>query len=288
MENMNEIRQHIRAVTQTKKITNAMHLVSSARMKKVMHHVEYNRRYLSHVHSAMNHILASPGEVTHPYLQDRGQKRSTYVVISGDKGLVGSYNADVLHFALRHIRKHKDCHVVAVGITAAQFFKKNGIVPDIEVIGASQDPSLYNARHMTQDLFRLYDSGLTDNVYIIYTQFVSSIKWMPHMEQLLPVPTDEEALKTITSTEMIYHPSPEEMLNLLIPQYTMGILFGALVQSYASEHCARMNAMRSASNNADELLGQLQTQLNMARQSAITQELSEITGAAMALDTTEV
>lgn len=283
MQNTGEIRSHIRAVEQTRKITNAMYLVSSARMKKVMPHVDYNRRYFRRAQSAMQHILASGGEIEHPYLLDRGSENTTFIVIAGDKGMVGSYNEDVLKFAAQRIKAHPGCHVIAVGISATQYFRHEGIQTDVEIIGASQDPSLHHARRMTNDLFSLYDRKLTDRVYIIYTQFVSTVKWHPYIRRLLPLPSEEWTAQA-RPEEMIYHPSPQEMFNLLVPQYTIGIVFGALVNSYAAEHCARMNAMQSATRNADELIDRLRAQYNLARQAAITREITEITGAAQALE----
>ncbi len=284
MQDMNEIRHHIRAVEQTRKITSAMHLVSSARMKKVMPHVEYNKRYFQRVRSAMQHILAATEGFQHPYLNDRGSERNTYIVIAGDKGLAGSYNSDVLRFAREHFTSGDNNHLIAVGITAAQYFRKQGIMPDIEIIGVSQDPSLYHARHMTQDIFRFYDEGITDRVFVVFTEFINSVNHRPVIQRLLPVEPGElvEELRAEHRTNMIYHPSPEGMFDLLVPQYTIGILFGALLHGYASEHSARMNAMQNATRNADELLKKLHMSYNMARQNAITQEITEITGTAQA------
>ncbi len=284
MQNMNEIKQHIRAIEQTRKITNAMHLVPSSRMKRVMPHVEYNRTYFDRVQAAMRDIVTSSEGFDHPYLRDRGDKNVTYIVISGDKGMAGAYNANILNFAWEHMQKHENRHLITLGVTASQYFKKKGVLPDIEIFGASQDPSLYRARHMAQDIFYFYDEGLTDRVYVVYTAFFGTAKWYPRIRQLLPIQMGEYGeLLSKHVTPMIYHPSKEEVFHLLVPQYTIGILFGALVQAYASEHCARMNAMQNATQNADDMLKKLHTQYNMSRQSAITQEITEIVGGANAM-----
>lgn len=286
MQNLNEIRHHIRAIEQTRKITNAMHLVSTARMKRVMPHVEYNRLYFSRVQAAMQDILSSGDGLEHPYLAEPGGARTTYIVISGDKGMAGGYNSSLLNFAWERIQSssEKDRHLIAAGITASRFFKSKGVIPDTEVYGVSQDPSLLNARHMTQDIFKLYDQGQADQVFVIYTAFFGTAKFYPRIRRLLPIQMSSYPLPLSShASPMIYHPSPEEVFRLLVPQYTIGILFGALVQSYASEHCARMNAMQSATENADKMLKRLRIQYNMARQAAITQELSELVGAFEAL-----
>lgn len=281
MRSMNEIRHHIRAVEQTRKITNAMNLISSVRIKKIMPQVEYNRRYLIHVQSAMNHVLASSEDFDHIYLRDRGDKHTTYIVIAGDKGMVGSYNSDILKYAMTHMDLTKDHHLITLGIEASRFFMKQGIQPDREIAGASQDPSLIYARHLQQDIFRMYDEHKTDRVYVIYMSFINSVRYEPKIIRLLPVVTDD-IQGTNPDVGMVFHPTAEDVFHYLVPQYAIGILYGALMQAYASEHCARMNSMDNATRNADELLKGLRTSYNIARQAAITQEITEITGAALA------
>jgi len=281
MQNIIEIRRHIRSVEQTRKLTNAMHLISSARMRKLLPAFEYNSLYQNHIEASMHDILQSTPDYDLPYLRDRGAEHKTYIVIAGDKGMVGSYNNDIQKFAWPYVSSADKSFLIVMGITASRFFIRKGIHPDLEIYGASQDPSLENARHLTQDIFRLYDSHRIDQVYLIYTEFVSSVKWYPTVCQLLPLQVDtfrERGRKE----NMIYHPSPREMFRLLMPQYTLSLIYGALMKSYASELCARMNSMQEATRNADELLGRLKTSYNIARQAAITQEITEIMGSARA------
>ena len=176
MQNTNEIRAHIAAVKQTRKITNAMHLVASSRLKKVMSHIEYNNAYFSRVQATMKDILQSSESVTHQYLTGRGGDRRTYIVVAGDKGLAGAYNASVLNLAYETIsqrKEKKETYLLTVGLVATEFFKARGMQPDIETTGAVQDPSLSNARKLAFDIFDLYDDDLTDEVYIIYTSFAA-------------------------------------------------------------------------------------------------------------------
>lgn len=281
MQNINEIRHHIRAVQQTRKLTNAMHLVSSARMRRIMPAVEHNRLYQSHLESTMNDILESSETYDLPYLRDRGDVRKTYIVIAGDKGMVGSYNNDVLKFAQPYIEDGDHSSLITLGMMASRFFSRLGHQPDIEIYGASQDPSLENTRHITQDIFRLYDSRDIDQVYIIYTEFVNTAKWYPCVRRLLPL--DVTRFNDIQKKEaMIYHPSPEQVFRRLTPQYILSSIYDALMKSYASELCARMSSMQESTRNADGLIKKLTIRYNMARQAAITQEITEIMGSAMA------
>ncbi len=287
MQTVSDIKRHIRAVEQTRKLTNAMHLIASARMRKLMPAVAYNHTYMSHLESAMHHILEDTDTFDLPYLRDRGTAHKTFIVMAGDKGMVGAYNEDVCKFALQEIRQAESAYLVTVGLAGTQFFLKNGMQPDVEIAGATEDPSLDNARHMTQDMFRLYDQRVVDRVYVIYTDYISAVRRAPVMRQLLPIDVSE--FKNVRQKEeMIYHPSPEATFRLLVPQYTLSVLYGALMKSGASELAARMNAMDSATRNADEILGKLSAQFNLARQAAITQEITELMGSAMAQTAREV
>ncbi len=262
-----------------------MNLISSARMKKVMHHIEYNQLYFTSVQSAMKDILLSPHKVEHPYLKKRRSGKKLFAVVAGDKGMAGSYNSEILEFAYNIIKRQKQCQVVTIGIIASEFFKSKGIPIEGEVFGMSQDPSLYNARKLAYDIIDRYDVSDTDEVYIIYTSFNNKMISKPSVRRLLPIMIND--FKDIEPTEpeheIIYVPSADEVFGELVPQYLVGMIFGAVVQAYAGEHYARMNAMQSATRNADELLKKLKLQYNMARQAAITQEIAEITGATAAL-----
>jgi len=286
MQSMNEIRHHMRAIEQTRKITNAMYLISSARTRKIMPQMEYNRMYLDHVQAAMDQILKSSESFDHVYFREREGARNLYIVLAGDKGMAGSFNSEVLKFALPYVTDGEENGLFTLGVMAGLFFRKRGVQPDAEIVGVSQEPSLDNARHIVQDIFRLYDEERVDRVYVIFTRFVNSALTIPCIRRLLPL--DIGDIKGSESDrDMIYHPSAEEMFSLLVPQYTIGVMYNAFMQSYVSEHCARMNAMQGATRNADELIKKLRSQYNAARQAAITQEITEITGAARALGNME-
>lgn len=282
MANTAEIRRHIAAVKQTRTITNAMHLVASSRMRRVLTHIESNHAYFVRVQSAMKDIMQSPHNVTHPYLTMREGSRRTYIVVAADKGMAGPYNLNILTFAEQEMERHPDTQLITVGIVASEYFRSHGNPPDIEITGMIQDPSLHNARTLAFDVLDLYDNNLTDEVHIIYTSFYGSTKGRPVMRRLLPLLLDDYADVEVSEPahEILYLPSAQEVFTRLAPQYIIGMSFGMLVQSYASEHFARMSAMQSATKSADDMLKQLKQEYNMARQAAITQEITEIAAAA--------
>jgi len=282
MQSPNEIRHHITAIEQTRKITGAMEMISSNRMKQVMHHIEHNRRYFTYMRRTMKEILTSSQGVSHPFLIERQSKRGTYVVISGDKGLCGSHNSSVLNFALAHIDATSGSYLITLGHTAEAFFHSRGMTPDINYLGIVQDPTLSRAREVAVELTKMYEDGLTDEIRVVYTSYYGETKGKPVDIRLLPIKLydyddvrDAEALD-----EILYHPSAQTVLDMMVPQYIIGFVFGVMVQAYASEHFARMTAMHSATTNAQEMIGGLRTKYNLARQSAITNEIAEITGGA--------
>lgn len=290
MQNTHEIKRHIDAVRQTRKITGAMELISSARLKKILKHMEYNGVYLSRVQSAMKDILTSPHPVEHPYLKTGTGKKRLYIVIAGDKGMVGSYNSAILHFAYDEIQKCREsCMLFTIGIVAGDFFRSKGLPPDFEMPGLSQNPSLYNARQLMETVVDLYDRHEARSVYVIYTNFSKGSSAKPSLRRVLPIRISDYTDIQLNEPEheIVYSPSANEVFERLVPQYLVGILFSALIQSYASEHFARRNAMHQATENADELIKQLQLQYNTARQTAITQEIAEISGAAEILKNRE-
>jgi len=282
MQKANEIREHISAIEQTRKITGAMEMISSNRMRQVMGHIEYNRMYFTYLRRTMKEILISSQDVSHPFLTDRERQHRTYVVISGDKGFCGAHNSTVLNFALERIKAYPGCGLITMGNTAEAFFHSHDIFPDICLLGIVQDPTLARAREVARELTNLFENEATDEVYVIYTSFYGDTKRHPVEAHLLPVlPYDYGDIRDAQVLgQIMYLPSAQVVLDLMVPQFVVGLLFGIMVQAYASEHFARMTAMRSATSNAKEMIDKLNTQYNLARQSAITNELAEIADAA--------
>ena len=283
MQSVSEIRHHIGAVTQTRKITKAMKMISTARMKKFASHIPYNIGYFEKMQSIMKDILQSSQGIEHPYLGTHRGPRRTYLVIAGDKDMAGSYNSSVLNMAYHEICQYPDSHLVTVGVIATHFFRKRGMEPEFEAAGMAQNPSLHNAANLAFPLMEFFDMNETDEIYLISTLFEGSdgkVINQPRIRRLLPIRlTDYSRFEAQNSlTDVIYSPSPQELFDKLVPQFIISRIFDALVQSYAGEHYARMKAMESATKNADDLLDHLSLDLNMARQGQITQEIAEISG----------
>jgi F-type H+-transporting ATPase subunit gamma len=286
MANPNEIRHRIAAVEQTRKITGAMEMVSSNRMRRVMGHIEYNRQYFEHIRKMMRELLSATHDLSHPYLHERPEGRRTYIVMSGDKGLCGSYNAAVLEYMDARLDEHPDSTLITIGNTAEEHYRRRGRVPDIAMLGIVQDPTLKTARRFAREIMRLYDENLTDEIHVVYTSFYGETKNKPVEVRLLPIYMEdyEDVSDAQALNELMFLTTPQAMFDQLVPQYVLGLAFGMMVQAYASEHYSRMNAMHNSTSNAQDMLKSLTTQYNLARQSAITNEIAEITGASEILN----
>ena len=286
MAKTNEIRHRILAVEQTKKITGAMEMVSSNRMNHVMGHIEQNRIYFSNIRRTMKELLSSFHDIRHPYLDARPRHQTTFMVISGDKGLCGSHNSAVLKYAHSRLSETPGAALITLGNTAEEFFHTHGRVPDISMHGIVQDPTLEKSREVSASLTQMYEQELTDELRVIYTSFYGASKGKPVEFRLLPVILHDydDVRDAEVLSEILYHPSAQTILDILVPQYVIGLIFGVMVQAYASEHLARMNAMHSATTNATEILDTLRVHYNLARQSSITNEIAEIISAASTIN----
>lgn len=286
MQNIGDIRHRMRGISETRQITRAMYLISTAKMKKAMERFNRNSAYVREIRAAMTGLLRESAGIRHPFLDERSGNRAAMVVAASDKGLCGSYNHNVLNAAAEYIRATEQTMLYTVGYMAKTFFERRNIMVDVEFLYASQNPSLYYSRLIAEDLIDLFQRNLVDRVMVCYTRFYSPVSQEPTIIQLLPLAlpesVDVDRAKEYRDT-MIYHPDPGEVFDTLVPQYVIGMIYSALVQSSASEHSARMTAMDSATRNASEMLDKLRLQYNRARQFAITQEISEIVGGAQGI-----
>ena len=281
MVNMNEIKSRTRAVEQTRKITKAMHLISTVKMRRALLRYDKNATYMKKLRTTIKEILLHVGEINHPFLEEREGSRRAFLVIAGDKGLCGSYNANVLKLALKEIEVSSEKFIFTVGHMATQFFNRKNQMVDVEFLHTAQNPELENARQIADTFIDLYNQDMIDEVVLVYTEIESTVMQTPKMIKLLPLElgdfTDIDVELNFEG-EFSYEPNPKTVFNSMVPQYIIGILYAALVQSFASEQCARMQAMESSTENADDMLKKLNQEYRRARQNAVTQEMLEIMG----------
>ncbi len=291
MPSMSDIRFHIKSVKQTRQITNAMHLVSAARMRRALRGIEQNRLYFYRAVDAMQDILSHTVDTTHPYIKMREDaKKAAYIVVAGEKGLSGSYNHDVLSLADKSMARRDVAFVYTVGNVATAHFVRRGVTVNENFAHIAEDPTVNTARRMVTLLLEMYDKGEIDEVRIVFTRFVNSLVHEPTDTKLLPLELSDfvpDHAVPETRTEMLYDPSPLEVFEALVPQFMIGYIYGAMVNAYASENYSRMAAMENATRSADEMIEKLTQQYHSVRQLSITNELAEIVSAANAFDPEE-
>lgn len=288
MESIKEIRTHIDSVQQTLKITNAMYLISSSKLRKARRQLNDVQPYFEKVTRTISDILHRTEGVEHIYFDTRPGRphKVGYIVITGDKGLAGAYNHNVLRLVDERLQHESDPTLFLIGQAGRNYFHHRGVAVDGEFMYTAQDPTVYRAREIGETFIELFRKGHLDEVYVVYTEMVSPMAMEPKIIKLLPL--DREAFpwtprRSADGSErhvVTYVPSPNHVLNHIVPSYLKGLLFGALVESFCSEQNARMTAMDTATDNARTLLKELSLQYNRARQSAITQEITEIVGGA--------
>ncbi|MEF9863540.1 MAG: ATP synthase F1 subunit gamma [Christensenellaceae bacterium] len=281
MRSAADVNNSIKAISDTSQITKAMKLISTSKMQKAIQRYDANLLYFNRVRAALKDILVHSHDLHHTFLDAHTQGNPAYIVIAADKGLCGGYNHNVLNFAYDNMIKG-DKFIITIGQEARAFFERKGLPIDVEYLHISQNPTLYEARNLSSDLAKMYKENEMNEVYLIYTRYYSTVKQEPIKIKLLPVKLEEfkEIIAEVEyGAEMSYHPSPRQVFDILVPQYIIGVLYGALVQAFASENSARMIAMDSSSKNADDMLSKLNIELNRARQQSITREISEIVGA---------
>lgn len=276
--NMKDIRRRIKSVQSTMQITKAMELVASSKMRRAKERVEHTRNYFRALHDSFTQIAADSKTGDSIYLTERPVGRSLFVVIAGDRGLAGGYNANVLKLALQQM-EGKNPLIVAVGHKANEFFAKRGFEIAAKYINVAENLQIKETQEMVEAIIRDYRAKKIDEVFLCYTNFVSPMTQTAVCARLLPVSRKSNTVSTSAHKKSVlieYDPSPEVVLNAIIPEYLSGMLYGAIVESYASETAARRLAMESASDNANEMIGQLELSYNRARQANITQEITEI------------
>ena len=290
MANAKEIQDRMKSINDTLKITNAMYMISSSKLKKSKKMLSDTEPYFFTLQSEMSRILRHLPDIEDIYFKTNEEKKPEermvgYIVITADKGLAGFYNHNVLKLAEEHLKAHKNNKLFVLGELGRHYFEQRGIEIDKQFHYTVQNPTLNRARNIAEELLELYRKEELDEVYIIYTSMVNAIQEETQIRQLLPLKKASFNVKLpadIPMEELALKPSPEAVMDRIVPDYVVGFIYGALVESYSCEQNARMMAMEAATKSAKDMLHELDILYNRARQAAITQEITEVIAGAKA------
>lgn len=287
MASLQDIKGRIRSIDSTKKITSAMNLVATSKLNKSKEAALRTRPFFNKILSTMQSIGANAKGQGSPFLKANGCETKAFITLSGDKGLCGGYNSNICKLTMSHIEDKEKSHLIVVGKKGVDQFRSRGYDVSKVVTDISEAPTYMDAKEIATYVTDKFLKGEIGEVYLSYTVFKSTISQEPQMVRLLPL--DIQNIETTKSESnepsdlLVYEPSPEAVLGYVIPRYVADVIYGALCEASASENGARMTAMDSATENAQEIQDKLSIQYNRARQGAITQELTEIVAGVEAL-----
>lgn len=293
MANIKEIQDRMRSIQDTLKITNAMYMISTSKLKKSKKMLADTEPYFFALQSEMSRILRHLPEFEDIYFESDSavekkpeEKRVGYIVITADKGLAGSYNRNIMKAAYEHLQTHPNNKLFVLGELGRHYFEQQGVRIDKQFHYTVQNPSLNRARNISEELLQQYHEGKLDEIYIIYTAMVNAVAEEVEIKQLLPLKRADFAAMHIPvdapREELALVPSAEAVMDRIVPDYLVGFVYGALVEAFSCEQNARMMAMENATNSAKDMLHELDILYNRARQAAITQEITEVIAGAKA------
>lgn len=316
-ESLLELKKKIASIQKTGQITEAMRMVSGVKLNKTEKLDQEYTIYNDKVRATVSHLMSSQivnqlGKETNEYSEFSGQsnidyssffdlgtlaslvqprkeiKSTGYLVISGDRGLVGSYNSQVIKNMMSIFKdadaQNKDVKILAVGSVAAQFFKKQNLNVVYEYSGVSDVPTYNEVRDIVQTAVKMYLNGVYDELFVCYTHHVNTLTSAFRVESMLPISDIDINHKETMPKDYIIEPDIDSVLKTVLPQFAKSMIFGAILDAKTAEHASSMTAMQSASQNADDVVSVLKTKLNRARQAQITTEITEIIGGANALE----
>jgi F-type H+-transporting ATPase subunit gamma len=282
-----EIKTKIKSVQNTRKVTRALEMVSASKIRRAQDLMKGSRPYARLMRQMIGHIAKANTEYKHPFMIDRNDvKRVGYVVISTDRGLCGGLNSNMFRKMLIDIRawqeKGAEIDVICIGQKAAAYFRRLKVNMISSVTHLGEKPHVEQLIGVIKVALDAYANGKMDRLFLAYNDFINTMTQKSTIDQLLPLPPSDD-LETKHNWDYIYEPSAPELLDHVLTRYIESLVYQGVLENLASEHAARMVAMKSASDNATKLIGDLQLIYNKARQAAITQEISEIVGGAAAV-----
>ncbi len=282
-----EIKTKIKSVQNTRKVTRALEMVSASKIRKAQDRMKASRPYARAMKQVIGHLAQANSEYQHPFLVERKEiKRVGYIIVSSDRGLAGGLNNNLFRKTLGEVRQWQDkgaeVDVVTIGQKASAFFRRIKVDMLASVTHLGDRPQLEQLVGVVKVMLDVYSSGKVDRVYLVYNDFVNTMTQRAAFDQLLPLPASDTPI-TNHDWDYLYEPDAATVLEHVLTRYVESLVYQAVLENVASEHAARMVAMKSASDNATKLIGDLQLVYNKARQAAITQEISEIVGGAAAV-----
>lgn len=294
MASMRDIKRRRESIQSTGQITKAMKLVSTVKLQRAKSRAENSKPYFDHMYEAVTSMLRKSGNITHPYLTgntDTDTKKKAIIVITSNRGLAGGYNANIIKMVKNSGIKKEDAVIYAIGRKGKDSLQRLGYEIAKDYSEVINDPMFKDAVEIGSDVLDAFSKGEISEIYLAYTVFKNTVTQIPTFLKILPVDANTEETGTSSSPEdqvdqltmMNYEPEPDEALTLIIPKYINSLIYGGLVESLASENGARMQAMDSATNNASDMISDLELTYNRARQGSITQEITEIIAGANAI-----
>ncbi|HDL5698659.1 TPA: F0F1 ATP synthase subunit gamma [Mannheimia haemolytica] len=288
MAGAKEIRTKIASVRNTQKITKAMEMVAASKMRKTQERMAASRPYAESIRKVISHIAKGNIEYKHPFLTPRPVKKVGYLVVSTDRGLCGGLNINLFKTVLHELKEKDDqgvkSRLAVVGNKGISFFNPMGLEIKGHINGLGDTPAMEDLVGIVNGMVNSYREGEIDEVYVVYNRFVNTMSQKPTVQQLLPLPAlENDSLEQTGSWDYLYEPNPQALLDSLLVRYLESQVYQAVVDNLASEQAARMVAMKAATDNAGNLINELQLVYNKARQASITNELNEIVAGAAAI-----
>ena len=285
MASMRDIKRRRSSITSTQQITKAMKLVSTVKLQKAKGHAEDVSDYFNAMYRTVCSMLARVGSVDHPYLTEHEEGKRVIITITSNRGLAGGYNSNVVKLITGGDFDADDVDIFAIGHKGEELLSHRGYhigAADNDVMEA---PTYEDASRICKNLLSRYANGEIRELFLAYTHFKNTVVHVPTLLRLLPVAIDEDEVSQEANANLLmnFEPNEEEALSLIIPKYVTSLIYGALIEAVASENGARMQAMDSATSNAEDMISDLTLKYNRARQGSITQELTEIIAGAEAL-----
>jgi F-type H+-transporting ATPase subunit gamma len=278
----------MKSIRDTMKITNAMYMISSTKLNKAKRELEETEPFFYTLQSMVARIIRHVPDMEHRYFRQgkpEDVKSRGYLVVTADKGMAGAYNHNVLKLAEQELQKSENSSLLVIGEVGRQYFHTKKIPVDEEFLYTAQNPTMSRARVITGKILEMYESNRVQEVYMIFTKPKNAVQTETEMMRLLPLEKEDFSSKApvdVYHEEFHFQPSPETVMDYIVPNFMAGYIFGAMMESYCSEHNARMTAMQSANDSAQAILHNLSIEYNRVRQAAITQEITEVIGGAKA------